>query len=41
MYAPPGGAIGRLADRALLHLAASGTAKWLLHEIDRLSRATP
>jgi hypothetical protein len=40
MYAPPGGALGRLADRALLHVAASGTARWLLHEIDGWHDAT-
>jgi len=34
-YAPPGGAIGRVADRALLHIAAEGTARWLLGELDR------
>jgi hypothetical protein len=35
LYAPPGGALGRLADRALLHVAATGTARWLLAELDR------
>ncbi|MGH2401180.1 MAG: hypothetical protein ACRDE6_00580 [Candidatus Limnocylindria bacterium] len=34
-YAPPGGVIGRVADRMLLHVAANGTARWLLNEIDR------
>ena len=33
LYAPPGGVIGLVADRALLHLAATGTARWLLHEL--------
>jgi hypothetical protein len=33
-YSPPGGAIGRMADRVLLHIAAEGTARWLLREID-------
>ena len=33
-YAPPGGAIGRAADRALLHIAAEGTARWFLARID-------
>ncbi|HEX5038662.1 MAG TPA: hypothetical protein VFW95_00825 [Candidatus Limnocylindria bacterium] len=33
-YAPPGGAIGRAADRALLHIAAEGTARWLLARLD-------
>ena len=35
LYAPPGGAVGRVADRMLLHVAANGTARWLLGEIDR------
>jgi hypothetical protein len=34
-YSPPGGTVGRLADRALLHLAAEGTGRWLLGELDR------
>lgn len=34
-YAAPGGAVGRMADRALLHIAAEGTARWLLGELDR------
>lgn len=38
-YAPPAGELGRLADRALLHIAATGTARWLLGEIDRNSTA--
>jgi hypothetical protein len=33
-YAPPGGTLGRVADRALLHIAAEGTARWLLRELD-------
>ena len=33
-YAPPGGVIGRAADRALLHIAAEGTARWLLARLD-------
>jgi hypothetical protein len=37
-YAPPGGAIGRVADRALLHIAAEGTARWLLGELDRAAQ---
>ncbi|MDQ2674345.1 MAG: hypothetical protein M3Y40_06785 [Chloroflexota bacterium] len=37
LYAPPGGAAGMLADRALLHVAANGTARWLLREIDRVA----
>jgi hypothetical protein len=34
-YAPPGGVVGRVADQALLHVAANGTARWLLGELDR------
>jgi hypothetical protein len=33
-YAPPGGVIGRTADRALLRIAAEGTARWLLAQLD-------
>ena len=29
-YAPPGGILGRTADRMLLHTAARGTARWFL-----------
>lgn len=29
-YAPPGGALGRAADRMLLHTAAGATARWFL-----------
>ncbi|MCC6618053.1 MAG: hypothetical protein IT341_03325 [Chloroflexi bacterium] len=39
LYAPPGGVIGRVADRMLLQVAANGTARWLLGEIDRAGRA--
>ena len=35
LYAPPGGVVGRVADRLLLHLAANATARWLLAEIAR------
>ena len=38
-YAPPGGSIGRVADRALLHIAAEGTARWFLGELDRAARS--
>ena len=38
LYAPPGGPMGRIADRALLHVAATGTARWLLGEINRAAR---
>ena len=39
-YAPPGGVVGRVADRALLHIAAEGTARWLLSELDRAAMAS-
>ena len=35
LYAPPGGMLGRAADRVLLHVAANATARWVLGEIDR------
>jgi hypothetical protein len=35
LYAPPGGVVGRVADRMLLHVAANGTARWFLSELDR------
>jgi hypothetical protein len=38
-YAPPGGVVGRVADRALLHIAAEGTGRWLLGELDRAANA--
>jgi hypothetical protein len=41
LYAPPGGAVGRLADRALLHVAAAGTGRWLLATLDRAARGAP
>lgn len=34
-YAPPFGELGRIADRVLLHVAATGTARWLLGEIEK------
>ncbi len=34
-YAPPGGVVGRLADRALFHVAANATALWVLNDIDQ------
>ena len=34
-YAPPGGTVGLIADRLLLHVAANATARWVLTEIDR------
>ena len=38
LYAPPGGLVGHVADRLLLHIAANGTARWLLEEIDRAAQ---
>ena len=38
LYAPPGGVVGRVADRMLLHIAANATARWVLEEIDRFAR---
>jgi hypothetical protein len=35
IYAPPGGPVGRVADRVLLHVAANATARWVLRELDR------
>ncbi|HSL97226.1 MAG TPA: hypothetical protein VK831_01520 [Candidatus Deferrimicrobiaceae bacterium] len=32
-YAPPGGALGRAADRILLRVAANGTARWFLDHL--------
>jgi hypothetical protein len=34
IYAPPGGVVGRIADRVLLHTAANATARWLLRQLD-------
>lgn len=39
-YAPPGGTIGLLADRALLHLAARRTATSLLHQLRAAAAAS-
>jgi hypothetical protein len=32
-YAPPGGRIGMAIDRAILHIAARGTARWFLERV--------
>ena len=32
-YAPPGGAIGYVLDRAILHVAAQGTGRWFLEKV--------
>ena len=37
-YAPPGGAMGLVADRVLLHVAANATARWVLSEIGRAAQ---
>ncbi len=37
-YAPPGGALGLAADRALLKIAARGTGRWLLDELIRAAQ---
>jgi hypothetical protein len=37
-YAPPGGGIGRAVDRAVLHVAATRTGRWLLEELDAAAR---
>jgi hypothetical protein len=37
-YSPPGGVVGRVADRTLLHVAAEGTGRWLLGELDRAAQ---
>ena len=34
-YAPPGGMIGYALDRALLRVAARGTARWFMHKVIR------
>lgn len=33
VYAPPGGAVGMVADRMLLNVGARGTARWLLDRV--------
>jgi hypothetical protein len=37
-YAPPGGFVGRTADRMLLHTAARGTARWFLGHLAAVLR---
>ncbi len=37
-YAPPGGRLGMAADRALLHVAARGTARWFLDHLAAQAR---
>lgn len=32
-YLPPGGTVGYVVDRLLLHVAASGTGRWLLQKV--------
>jgi hypothetical protein len=38
IYAPPGGAAGRIADRVLLHTAANATARWILGRLAEAAR---
>ena len=38
LYAPPGGVVGRVADRVLLHTAANGTARWVLRQLAEAAR---
>jgi hypothetical protein len=33
-YTPPGGKIGYVLDRALLHIAARGTGRWFLQKVE-------
>ncbi|RPH35273.1 MAG: hypothetical protein EHM90_04575 [Chloroflexi bacterium] len=40
-YIPPGGRLGHVADRALMHRAAEYTAEWLLGELARAAAAPP
>jgi hypothetical protein len=40
-YAPPGGLVGRTADRMLLHTAARGTARWFLGHLAAALREPP
>lgn len=39
-YVPPGGPLGFVADRALMHKAARYTADWLLHELAHAAQPT-
>jgi hypothetical protein len=38
-YAPPGGTIGHVLDRALLGIAARGTVRWFLANVEEALRA--
>jgi hypothetical protein len=40
-YAPPGGVVGRAADRMLLNTAARGTAHWFLDHVAAEARVRP
>jgi hypothetical protein len=40
-YAPPGGELGVILDRALLNIAARGTARWFLTQIVAAVEAPP
>ena len=39
-YTPPGGKIGYVLDRALLHIAARGTGRWFLHKVEAVLGGT-
>jgi hypothetical protein len=41
LYAPPGGAIGLLLDRALLHFAARATGRWFVQKAIAALGGTP
>lgn len=41
LYAPPGGTIGLLLDRALLHHAARATGRWFLQKVISALGGTP
>jgi len=40
-YAPPGGEVGAVLDRAFLNIAARGTARWLLEQVAAALDAAP
>jgi len=41
VYAPPGGVVGRAADRLVFNRAAHGTGRWLLRRIAAAMAAAP
>jgi hypothetical protein len=40
-YAPPGGELGVILDRALLNIAARGTARWFLSQVAAAIQTRP